>query len=166
MSTKKLVTVSTAGLIVLLFCLSAYASTASDVATNVLTRLVQVLGTVLGMLLTSLVWKALQKLKVSVTADQQNLVDNAVYQGIGWAEEWANKLATQAGGKAPSSQEKLAQAVQFVTTVIDEYGLEQKGVAWIEARIHAMLGMSTLTGGVAVPVAPPMAPLVNPPVAN
>lgn len=134
----------------------------------VLNNLIQIIGSVLLIaaipLVTLVVGLWQKKTGIAISADNEQLLSQAVTNGISHAETWAS-MQTTVAGTPPAGALKLENAIAFVKSEITRLGLVQLAEDKITALIHAQLGTAQVTASATVQTTVPttsVAPAIPP----
>lgn len=107
--------------------------------TILLNYLINTAGSILAIVLIALSAKALKKMGINLSQDQEAAYQSIIQKAIGYAEEMAHKKADAL--PKSTSDDKLSTAVKFAISQIEQQGLEKKGEEWVSDHIHAALGL-------------------------
>lgn len=124
---------------------------------NVLPVLFLIFTPLLGVLGSWLLLKLKQKTGLSISAEQEKMLDGAIEKGVGFAEQWAlNKSKVPAD--APDGAQKLDKALEFISDFTKKQGLQDKAKDELVKLIEARLGLAAVDAPVVEAPAP--APVV------
>lgn len=82
-------------------------------------------------------YKLAKKFGIDLGAAEKAMVEEYIEKAIEAVEKWAKSKA-KAGDK-PSSEDKLAKAIDYATTFLATSGLKKKGTDYITALVEAKL---------------------------
>jgi len=99
---------------------------------------VEILKPALMALVTYAAYKLAKKFGIELGATEKAMVEEYVEKAIDAVEKWAKNKA-EADGEAPSKEDKLAKAVDYLNTFLATSGLKKKSSDYLAGLIEAKL---------------------------
>ena len=101
---------------------------------DVLRLLIEVLTPALLVLASWATWKLAARFGIEKNVATDAVLRSYIKEAINWADAWAAKQSEK-----PTGEQKMAEAVRYVLSLIDKYNLPKMAKEYLELKIEAQL---------------------------